>query len=130
MISVATLVIIMWDGVIKLYEAIILMVLFVTYLTILFCGKCFVRWYNKLAHLFTDKNGSTIFSEKKSKFYHWLFWNICFVQFSYTPFHEYNQSSQRLTQIISIQVAIWNSAPAFHMKSYFNLTYAFVVMEI
>ncbi|GAB1866614.1 Sodium/potassium/calcium exchanger 5 [Camponotus japonicus] len=64
-ISVATLVIVMRDGVIKLYEAIILMVLFVTYLTILFCGKWFVRWYNKLAHLFTDKNGSTIFSEKK-----------------------------------------------------------------
>ncbi|KAL6440980.1 hypothetical protein ACFW04_003393 [Cataglyphis niger] len=64
-ISVATLVIVMWDGVIKLYEAIILMVLFVTYLTILFCGKCFVRWHNKLAHLYADKNRSTNFSEKE-----------------------------------------------------------------
>ncbi|KMQ94608.1 sodium potassium calcium exchanger 4-like protein [Lasius niger] len=62
-ISVATLVIVMWDGVIKLYEAIILMVLFVTYLTILFCSKYFVRWHNKLVHLYTDKNRS--FSEKE-----------------------------------------------------------------
>ncbi|XP_072753160.1 sodium/potassium/calcium exchanger 4 isoform X2 [Anoplolepis gracilipes] len=64
-ISVATLVVVMWDGIIKLYEAIILMVLFVTYLTILFCGKCFVHWHNKLAHLYTCKNRSTIFPEKE-----------------------------------------------------------------
>ncbi|XP_029166834.1 sodium/potassium/calcium exchanger 4-like isoform X2 [Nylanderia fulva] len=62
-LSVTILVIVMWDGVIKLYEAIILMVLFVIYLTILFCSRCFARWHNKLARLY--KNRRTNFSEKE-----------------------------------------------------------------
>ncbi|KAL6254190.1 hypothetical protein P5V15_014812 [Pogonomyrmex californicus] len=65
-ISVAVLVVIMWDGIITLYEAISLMVLFVTYLTILFCNKCIARWYNKFAHLFTCKTRSTDISEKET----------------------------------------------------------------
>ncbi|XP_077278802.1 sodium/potassium/calcium exchanger 3 isoform X1 [Temnothorax americanus] len=64
-ISVAVLVIIMWDGIIKLYEAIILMVLFVGYLIILFSSKCIVRWHNKLAHLYFCKTRSTDLNEEE-----------------------------------------------------------------
>lgn len=65
-ISVAVLVVVMWDGLIELYEAILLMVLFVGYLTILFCSKWFMRCYNKLAHLCTG-NRSTALAENESK---------------------------------------------------------------
>ncbi|XP_011877017.1 PREDICTED: sodium/potassium/calcium exchanger 3-like [Vollenhovia emeryi] len=63
-ISVVVLVIVMWDGIIKLYEAIILMALFVSYLTILFSSKCIVRWHNKLAH--TCKARSTDITEDET----------------------------------------------------------------
>ncbi|EFN77187.1 sodium/potassium/calcium exchanger 4 [Harpegnathos saltator] len=65
-ISVGTLVVIMWDGVIELYEAAILIALLIAYLIILFCGKYFIRWYKKLARLFTSKTGSTAFSGDES----------------------------------------------------------------
>ncbi|XP_071553844.1 sodium/potassium/calcium exchanger 3 [Temnothorax nylanderi] len=65
-ISVAVLVIMMWDGIIKLYEAIILMVLFVGYLIILFSSKCIVRWHNKLAHLYFCKTRSTDLNEEET----------------------------------------------------------------
>ncbi|XP_020283761.1 sodium/potassium/calcium exchanger 3-like [Pseudomyrmex gracilis] len=65
-ISVAVLVIIMWDGVIMLYEAIILMALFVGYLIILFCSKYFARWHNKLVHLCTSNANSKNFSDQKA----------------------------------------------------------------
>lgn len=67
LISVAVLVIVMWDGIIKLYEAVILMVLFVSYLTILFSNKCIARWLNKFAHLYTCKTRSTNLTEEESK---------------------------------------------------------------
>ncbi|XP_039307977.1 sodium/potassium/calcium exchanger 4 isoform X1 [Solenopsis invicta] len=66
LISVAILVIVMWDGIIKLYEAIILMVLFIGYLIILFCSKCIMRWYNKLAHLYTCRTHSTNLAEEET----------------------------------------------------------------
>ncbi|XP_012542250.1 sodium/potassium/calcium exchanger 3 [Monomorium pharaonis] len=66
LISVVVLVIVMWDGIIKLYEAIILMVLFIGYLIILFCSKCIVRWYNKFAHLYTCKTRSTNLTEEET----------------------------------------------------------------
>lgn len=65
-VSVAVLVIIMWDGIIKLYEAIILMILLISYLTLLFSSKCIVRWHNKLAHLYTCKNRSTNITEEET----------------------------------------------------------------
>ncbi|XP_014489037.1 PREDICTED: sodium/potassium/calcium exchanger 3-like [Dinoponera quadriceps] len=65
-ISVGTLVVIMWDGWIDLYEAIVLVILLIAYLTILFCGKYFVRWYNKFVHLFAGSTGGTAFSGEKS----------------------------------------------------------------
>ncbi|XP_018304322.1 sodium/potassium/calcium exchanger 3 [Mycetomoellerius zeteki] len=58
-ISVVVLVIVMWDGIIQLYEAIILMVLLISYLMILFCSKLIVRWYNKIVHLYIYKARST-----------------------------------------------------------------------
>ncbi|EZA57026.1 Sodium/potassium/calcium exchanger, partial [Ooceraea biroi] len=64
-ISVVVLVIVMWDGYIVLYEAIILMVLFASYLMILFCGKWFARWYNKLTHLCTG-NHNTVFAKTET----------------------------------------------------------------
>lgn len=67
-ISVGTLVVIMWDGLIEWYEATILMILFAAYLTILFCGKTFARWYNKLAHVYTGNTGSTAFSEEECEY--------------------------------------------------------------
>lgn len=69
-ISVTVLVIVMWDGIIQLYEAIILMVLFISYLTILFSSKCIVRWHNKLAHLYICKTRSTNLTEEESKFHY------------------------------------------------------------
>ncbi|XP_012219099.1 sodium/potassium/calcium exchanger 3-like [Linepithema humile] len=65
-ISVSVLVIVMWDSVIMLYEAIILMALFLGYLIILFCSNCFARWYNKLAHLYTEKTDTTTFSKNET----------------------------------------------------------------
>ncbi|KAL0118746.1 hypothetical protein PUN28_009427 [Cardiocondyla obscurior] len=56
----------MWDGVIKLYEAIILIVLFISYLTLLFCSKCITRWHNKLAHVYVRKARSTNLNENEN----------------------------------------------------------------
>ncbi|KAL0118745.1 hypothetical protein PUN28_009427 [Cardiocondyla obscurior] len=65
-LSVIVLVIVMWDGVIKLYEAIILIVLFISYLTLLFCSKCITRWHNKLAHVYVRKARSTNLNENEN----------------------------------------------------------------
>ncbi|XP_018399172.1 PREDICTED: sodium/potassium/calcium exchanger 4-like [Cyphomyrmex costatus] len=65
-ISVVVLVIIMWDGIIQLYEAIILMVLLISYLMILFCSKYIVRWYNKIVHLYIYRTRSTSFTNEET----------------------------------------------------------------
>ncbi|KYN26792.1 Sodium/potassium/calcium exchanger 3 [Trachymyrmex cornetzi] len=65
-ISVVVLVIVMWDGIIQLYEAIILMVLLISYLMILFCNKLIARWYNKIVHLYIYKTRSTNFTNEET----------------------------------------------------------------
>ncbi|XP_047351961.1 sodium/potassium/calcium exchanger 4-like [Vespa velutina] len=50
-ISVGSLVLVMWDGLITWYEATIFMILFVGYLVLLFCGEGITRWYKKIKHL-------------------------------------------------------------------------------
>ncbi|KAL2727393.1 sodium/potassium/calcium exchanger 4-like [Vespula maculifrons] len=50
-ISVGSLVLVMWDGLITWYEATIFMVLFVGYLVLLFSGEGITRWYKKIKHL-------------------------------------------------------------------------------
>lgn len=48
-ISVGTLVIIMWDAKIQWYEAMILLILFCFYLILLFCGKLIRLYCDKIS---------------------------------------------------------------------------------
>ncbi|XP_066584447.1 sodium/potassium/calcium exchanger 4-like [Prorops nasuta] len=61
-ISVGTLALVMWDGIIKWYEAAILMILFFGYLAILFSGKTLAKWYKRIFW-----NGSAISKAEPSK---------------------------------------------------------------
>jgi len=76
-ISVVVLVIVMWDGVIKLYEAIILMTMFVGYLMLLFCSKCIMRWHNKLAHICKTRNTNLTENESKCIIKFWELFAFC-----------------------------------------------------
>ena len=53
-ISVGVLVIIMWDGLIIWYEAAILLVLFVIYVVLLFCGKKLILCCGKMPKIFSS----------------------------------------------------------------------------
>ncbi|KAG7201482.1 hypothetical protein KM043_004241 [Ampulex compressa] len=64
-ISVGTLVAVMWDGLITWYESTILMVLFAGYLMLLFCSKMLARWCRKILHFWSGK--TTFSNEKLSK---------------------------------------------------------------
>ncbi|XP_076668925.1 sodium/potassium/calcium exchanger 4 [Andrena cerasifolii] len=58
-ISVGVLVIIMWDGLIIWYEATVLLVLFVIYLVLLFCGKKFMHCCGKAPKILSSGGRST-----------------------------------------------------------------------
>lgn len=60
----------MWDGLITWYEATILMIMFASYLTILFLAKTIAHWYNNLTHLYADSTRSTVFIIEESKSYY------------------------------------------------------------
>ena len=53
-ISVGVLVIIMWDGLIVWYEATVLLVLFVIYVVLLFCGKKFMLCCGKIPKILSS----------------------------------------------------------------------------
>jgi hypothetical protein len=126
-------VIIMWDGMIMLYEAIILMVLFLGYLIILFCSNCFARWYNKFAHLYAEKH-TTTFSKNESKCYHSLLENISCDIFPIITTHTYTYATcfnWNLINLWSVHQHMCTSCDIklqlnffnffFYMKSYLNL---------
>ncbi|KAK2584599.1 hypothetical protein KPH14_006957 [Odynerus spinipes] len=64
-ISVGSLVLVMWDGLITWYEATIFIILFVGYLVLLFCGEGLTRWCNKFKHLCS--NGTELSEESANK---------------------------------------------------------------